>query len=90
MIWNILLSWISGLITIVTALFPTADSTVITQIQDVTTPLRALLTTLNFIVPVNILLIALGIIFSTEAFMIGLRITMYLIHMLTVKFVPKL
>jgi hypothetical protein len=90
MIFNIFYLFVTGLVSIVTVLFPPADPAVIAQVQAGFTPIRTLLTTVNNIMPVNLFLTAIGIMLSTELILLTVRGVMWFLHMITLKFIPKL
>ena len=90
MIWTLIISGVLKLLTVLISIFPDTNPDTMSAITSGVAPVRTLLHTVSFIVPVNALLYAFSIIFATELLMLGIKATVYIIHTISLKFIPKL
>lgn len=86
---GIFFQWLSGLITIILAVFPSSDPSIEQTITNSTVLLRQFLMTAGYFFPINLFLTFVGIIIVTETSIIAIRITAWVLHTVTIGFFKR-
>lgn len=86
---NIFFQWLSGLITILLAVFPNSNPSTEATITNSTVLVRQFLLTAGYFFPINLFLTLLAIIIVTETSIIAIKITSWILHTVTVGFFKR-
>lgn len=90
MIWNILVYWLGGMITLITAIFPSADQNIISLINTAQNTFRTYTQSISWIFPVNTFFQVVTVILTIEITLLTINVGLYILNFISMRLIPRL
>lgn len=87
---NIFFQWLSGLLSLFLAVFPTSDAGVEATVSSATAGVRQFLLTASYVFPVNLFLVYIAIVITVETIIMTSHIAGWVLHNISLGFFKRL